>query len=266
MVSHSLSYRSGCVNRRFELNGPALFGGTVESLRSGEWSYKNKGRYLQKRYKNSQTRTITLSAIDKQVLQDFLDTCDADVENNTPATLVADDCETLCFIVKDEAKHVSPLLAQTELTVLLIDGVWREPIRQSYTMDIVDQTGLDYDYDYSLVQMNGDITNPQLVTLDCDLTIYGPVTNPQISIANNVYQVSIDVPDTYRLSIDSREKTVILIDSLGTSRNVLDNASFVDGKNIFAPVPPGSHPVLWSNEFDFDVTLWVKKGRLPWTI
>lgn len=264
-----VTYKPASIGVEINLSGEnGVYIETFPNLRSGEWTYKQRGKMLQARSRQTRTEEITLKTQTPELLDMFLEMCDADVENNTAGTLCVDDWQAQVFIVKDKATTIKPNFYEVTLTVLLTEGVWRKPHTYSYVMDNLKGSGLNYPhtypFDYSRSDVSSRIWLETFTPLPMDLTIFGSVSNPRINIAGNTYALDVDIKLGERVEVDSLNNTVTLISSTGERRSVISNAYFTRDMNIFAPLPRSGGAVTWNNNFNFDVTVWKENGRAPW--
>lgn len=268
MVNH-ITYEAGSQLKTVELNGENhLYAETIPELRSGEWTYKQKGKFLSARSRSSRTVNLALKATRASILEEFLELADKDVESNTPGVLHVNDWQAQVFIVKDAAQTITPQFYETTLTLLLVEGVWRRPSNHEYVIDIMQGEGLDYahdyNFDYTRNNIIGRLNNQGSQPPGLDLTIFGPVSNPRITIAGNSYAVDATIASGERIEVKSLEKTVTLVRADGERENILQQAYFNKGMDIFAPLPLSGGEVAWNNNFNFDITVWEQKGRAPW--
>lgn len=264
-----ITYEAGSQLTMVELNGENhLYVETIPELRSGEWTYKQKGKLLSSRSRSSRTVNLTVKATNASILEAFLDLVDRDVEANTPGILHVNDWQAQVFIVKDDAKTITPRYYETTITVLLLEGFWRKPSTHEYVVDILKGEGFDYPFDYAMDYSRNNVTgrlnNEGSQPSNIDLTIFGPVSNPRIQIADNSYAVDVTLTAGERIEIKALEKTVTLVHADGSTESILDKAYFDKGMNIFALLPLTGGDVSWNNNFNFDITVWEQRGRAPW--
>lgn len=125
---------------------------------------------------------------------------------------------------------------------------------------------LDYEFDYDIDYMSDYprfLRNTGFTDMDFRLVIYGACVNPAITIGEHLYQVNCAVQHGERLVIDSKKKTIVLIDSARNETNVfrLRNRN----SYIFQKIPAGNAVVSYGGEFDFDVVLLEERSEPKWT-
>ncbi len=119
-----------------------------------------------------------------------------------------------------------------------------------------------YAYRYANGMNNTYIQNPHFTDANFSLVIYGPVTNPMVSIGGQNYLVNIVLEAGERLEIDSRTETVTKVMANGERVNAFHNRE--KGKTFFRKIPPGRQPVTWTGKFDWDLTIYEERSEPKW--
>lgn len=277
---HRLTYTSS-TGRVIELDAAGAYVGTAPKLRSREWSYA-----LSWRSAYGVSRDAREAAVDAYLSPEAADAlreqADRDIADSSPGRLTFDGrWYQRAYLAKSDVSEVYGRRGiKTELTFLLLDGAWRREVTTGfYANEVSDGSALDYphdfDYDYGGSGANRTITVGGLVPADCRLTVYGPVTNPRVTVAqgefSNTYSARVAVPGGSRLVIDgsSYPKGIQLI---GTYGEVEDR--FADGVRgegagsgsyCFEPLRPGTSTVSWDGSFGFDITHYQEEGEPPWS-
>ena len=277
---HRLAYVSSG-GERVDLDGSGAFVGTAPKLRSRAWTYT-----LGLRGASGISRDAREAELDAVMTAERADElrrlADRDVSSGAPGTLVFDDeWYQRAYIAKSEVETVYGRSAvRAALTVLLLDGAWRrEESTDFFAEEVSDGDTLDFpydfDYDYGGSGANRTVTVGGLLPADMRMTIYGPVTNPRVVVAqgefSNTYSVKVAVPGGSRLVVDgsSHPKGIQLI---GTYGEVEDR--FADGVRgegagsgsyCFEPLRPGTSTVSWDGSFGFTLTAFREEGEPPWS-
>ncbi len=179
------------------------------------------------------------------------------------------------YVTGSDVDEITPRLVTVTLTVVLLEGVWRREATTQYNPStLADYTDLDYPYDYehdwSPSLLANHATNPALSPMPCRLTVYGPATDPEITIGGNTYAVDCEVPSGAYLVIDGLDRTIRLTMSNG---DIIDH--FPDGRRgsglgggeyCFQPLPAGESEVSWAGGYGFDLTVIEERGEPPWSI
>lgn len=167
-------------------------------------------------------------------------------------------------------------MVETQLTIVLADGVWRRPTMTHFTPRYDSGTAdLDYPYDYphdfAGMALGAEIVNDTSIPQPVKLTIFGPCTNPYVIIGTNRYEVDVTVPSGSRLEIDGTGdvRTVTMVSGTGLATNCFAQAVRGSGKDsgryVFQPLAPGTQSVSWPGGFQFDLTVCEERSEPPWT-
>ncbi len=155
--------------------------------------------------------------------------------------------------------------------------VWRKEVgRLSFPVSSGSPSGgLDYPHDYphdygpppsGQRTIDVDALRPS----DFELIVYGPATNPSVTIAGIRHEVNCEVPSGSLLFVNSLNAkrgevgaAIFTRASDGTTKNQYGSQS--REFDVFAPVQPGSNLVTWSGLFGFDLILYETRTVRPWT-
>jgi len=121
----------------------------------------------------------------------------------------------------------------------------------------------DYDYDYydtGLASLT--ICNEHFDASEYILLINGQVNNPRIEISGHVYEVAHEVKSGEVLEINSKNRTITLIQADGGRVNLFNYRS--TDYEIFQKIPPGISTVSWTGEFEFELTLLEERSEPKW--
>lgn len=128
--------------------------------------------------------------------------------------------------------------------------------------------GFDYEFDYEFDYMTEtglslywDIEH--FCPVEFRMTIYGPCTNPAITIGGHVYQVYQTLASSEYMVIDSRERTVTKYLVNGTPVNVFNSRRF--DISVFDPLPVGKVQVIRSSGFGVDILIFKERSEPAWT-
>ena len=128
----------------------------------------------------------------------------------------------------------------------------------------------DYEYDFLARSAAASVETSVLTKCDVRLVIYGQCDNPYVVIGGNRYQVNCGVPAGAYLTIDGREKTIILTLEDGTTVNVFGDgvrgSGLGSGEYVFEPIKPGAQNVEWDGSFGFDLGWYEEEGEPPWSL
>ena len=127
----------------------------------------------------------------------------------------------------------------------------------------------DYQYDY-LARPSSAVAETSMFTpCDVQIVIYGQCDNPYIVVGGNRYEVNCSVPAGAYLTIDGREKTIVLTLDDGTTLNKFGDgvrgSGLGSGQYVFEPIPPGAQNIEWDGSFGFDLGWYEEEGEPPWS-
>lgn len=273
---HSLRYISG--GEGVSLDGPVTFAGTAAGIRGRSWAYSIGYRSLAGVSRPARECSLSVAFADAAEADRLRRLADRDMRDGTPGKLEADGWEQRCYIVKSEVGAVFGGYHSAELTVVLLDGVWRKGHTVAFerlTAEPGDGDSLDLPYDLPY-----DIAAPsprdrfdagEWGETPLRLVFYGPCIDPSVRIDGNMYRVEAVVPEGGHLVVDplASPRSVTLVNADGSAVDVFSKARRGDGlgggEYIFEPVRPGTHEVDWDRSFGFDLTWYEEEGEPPWS-
>ena len=130
----TLSYVSGATGESIGFEGP-LYGGTLTGLRARIWDYSLASRGITGITRKTRETTIPVKIHDSPETLDLLRRlADADMASGEPGTLIADgEWKAGAWITKSEPQSITPTMVETQLTIVLADGVWRRSTMTHFT-------------------------------------------------------------------------------------------------------------------------------------
>lgn len=273
----SLEYACAATGERIGFEGP-LYGETLTGLRARVWDYSLASRGMTGITRKAREATVTVKIHDSPATLDLLRRlADADMASGNPGTLIADgEWKAGAWITKSEPQSITPTMVETQLTIVLADGVWRRGTTEHHDPR-ADKAGgdldypYDYPYDYAGMSILGTVTNATGMPQPVKLTIFGPCVNPYVIIGTNRYEVDATIPAGSRLEIDaaSDSRTVTMISDTGLRTNLFAKAVRGTGRGsgtyVFEPLPPGTSSISWAGGFEFDLTVIEERSEPPWT-
>lgn len=121
----------------------------------------------------------------------------------------------------------------------------------------------DFMHDFKNHRMNTSIINESFVPSNFTLRIFGYIANPTLYINGHQYSVNVTVGENEYLTINSKDKTIILTKQNGEQVNHF-NARCRDSY-IFEKIPSGTSEVISVNDkFDFELTLLEERSEPKW--
>lgn len=187
----------------------------------------------------------------------------------------ADGWTTRAYVVKAEPQTITPAIIQQKLTVVMLDGIWRKAGESQHFWSDALTPGLDLDYphdyphDYLATTRNAVASNPMPTAMPFQMVIFGPVSNPQLTLGGNTYALDMDIPSGSYVTVTSiaGRRTIVMTAENGDETNVFDKGRRGTGLNggeyIFQPIPAGDSIVQWSG-FGVDLTVYQEESEPPW--
>lgn len=171
-----------------------------------------------------------------------------------------------CYIIASSTYYDNPW-TQNTLSIYCPYPFWRRDI--DYTLKAAEADEyeyLDYPYDFpfdyqATLPGFAMITNSGVKSADWKMVINGYVSNPIVVIGGMSVGVNAVIGSGETLIISSREKTVIKTSANGDTN--LFNAR-IKTNSIFDPLPSGELPVLWSGQFDINLTVYEERSEPLW--
>ena len=215
----------------------------------------------------------------KQLLNDFCDLTEYDVQNNLPGKLYVENYYIHCFIVSSSTEPTEYSYTDRTMQVLCPYPFWIQEINYQFLPEAqasnegnnsVDKklpNGIvlpEFKFDFARVYGDKQVNNPSHMPCNFQMVIYGYTENPSIIINNHSYMVEAVVYEGERLIIDSRDKTVIKIGRLGEITNLYNARNKV--QSVFEKIPSGNNTVSWSGDFGIDLTLYDERSEPRWSL
>lgn len=199
-----------------------------------------------------------------------------DVDANAPGRLYFNDWFIEGYMTASSVTNFwqSKKYAQYELTFTATEPKWvRERTANYEDMQGSGPTGLDFPFDFAFdfgVSRNDtSVTNDNYTASPIMLRIYGNVTNPRVTIANNTYGLNMEIGNGEYVEVDGLSYTVTHVKANGEHVNAFSNVvgEFAkdSGTYIFQPVPAGDSEVTWNGEFNFDIVTHELRSEPKWS-
>lgn len=201
----------------------------------------------------------------------FYEHFEKDILNREPGYFEINGYRYYCYLTKSKKKEylVSRRLLKLEVEVTSDYPYWIMENKWSYSSETT-AAGADskiypyqYYYVYGKAPGSESITNDSLKASHFRFIIYGPVSNPEVSVAGHLYNVNCDVGNGEYLVIDSRSREIYIVTISGQKINVFDKRNF--NSYIFEAIPVGYNLISWSGGFGFDLTVFDERSEPKWT-
>lgn len=200
-----------------------------------------------------------------------------DVQLMSPGRVYVGDWYVRAYVIGCEPTDywMDDRFAELDLTLLVENPGWVKETTLSYVPETGIETGsgvdfpAEFDLEFKRERISNRIFNSALAPQDFLLRIYGPATNPYVTIGGNRYGVNVEVPAGSRLEIDSSARTVRLISDEGVVTGAYGKrvpGAEGSGSYIFQKVPVGESSLSWPNSFSFDLVLYEVRTSCPWEV
>lgn len=274
MATSRLAY-VGSSGERVEMDARPIVSNRFLPIRGRQWSYELSRRSIRQVSRDAREATLTVDYLTTGAADAARRVMDRDVALGTPGTLVSGEWSQRAYVVAQEPSDRYHGWVRADLTVLLLDGVWRRLVTTRYGKgdagsDYGKAYTYGYDYDYAPPSNARTLTVDAPAACPIRLVIFGYARNPSITIGDNTYSFDVEVPTGGYLLVDTRpDPTVTLVDSAGRSTDAFASAhrgaGLGSGEYAFQPVAPGIQTVGWDDSFGFDLGVWLEEGEIPWT-
>lgn len=256
---------------------------TEADLFDYEWKYENRNSLnpkISRFYKQLTKKNLKIALAAgnqeeyKEAWQYLLEVTEKDVLANLPGMLFVGDEYLLCYITGSKKNEWRPGMSfmVNSFTVISETGTWiREtqfsfPSRSQASTDSQD-TYMDYPYDYAYDYASAILAyvadNKGFSEADFELTIAGPCSYPDITIAGHHYQVDSELETGELLKINSLTRKIYKIRVNGEQVNQFHLRNREN--YIFQKISEGSNVVTWDGSFSFWLTLYEGRSEPRWT-
>lgn len=267
-----VSYENSRGTVTIELDGPVSFMGTALGMRALSPSYELGFRDVSAYSNPAGKAKVSAAFTDLDEADRAFAAFSADMSAGTPGTLRVGSWEQRAYIEPPAAKSLAPTLLECELTCVLLDGVWRRPMRLHMFPQSGDGTGTKsfaYTYPYSYSSEYGAryVQLPDGRGADFRMEVFGAVESPSVKVGENIHSVGVSVPPGARLTLDSRDASAVLTLADGTASDVYGACERGTGEGCgryaWQRIPAGLTNVAWDNTFGFDLTVFEERETLP---
>jgi hypothetical protein len=256
------------------LDGDLAYVGVGGDLRSRQFSYSLGSSGISGLTRNAREAKVTLTSLNKTEFDRDRRIFDRDLLCGTPGTLkFHDEWFQRCYVTNSAASSIAPSMREDDLTVVLLDGVWLKETAMSLHAQ-TSLEGLDYPFDYNYDFMGETtettVSNGSVAPVNFRMVIFGPSTNPAITIGSNVYQLNCLLSENSYAVIDSQQKTIQIVQPNGSIVNGFQygvrGMGQGTGTYIFEKIPVGTTLMQWNNSVHFDLSVFEEESELPWAL
>lgn len=194
-----------------------------------------------------------------------------DVLLGIPGKLLIGEYYMECYIVEScKSNYINDKkIMNTSIKIASDTGNWIKKTRHEFIHeDIPDISGRGYPYEYKYDYSMGSgyvniLENEHFASCDFIMKISGYAFEPSITIGGHVYKVNETIQINEILTINSKEKTIILTKNNGIQVNLYSKRE--KSSYIFEKISPGENQVYWNSGFNFEITLFEERSEPKWT-
>lgn len=266
-----IKYEAGASIGVYDLNGSNVVSGSPDALRESSWSYDLGATGVEGASREPTEVKIACVMLDGDYAP-LRRAADRDIALGASGRLHVNGVFKRANLTGWSRRSAAGGAALYTVTAALQGGCWMRERRVEFEPTAsAASSALDLPYDLS-----HDLAAPPARTWieGCEwcrcmvgFVVYGPCSNPRITIGGNVYRVDVSVPDGGHLTIDPLSRTVVLTDSRGGVVNAFGDASRGHGEGsgeyVFERLPEGVSEVSWSNSFSFTAIVYEEEAMPP---
>lgn len=191
-----------------------------------------------------------------QLVNALTDIFQKDVLANIPGRLYVDNWYLRCFFSSREMdRWDTAVIISTEYKVSFDKAIWIK--EESYYIPPVD---ID-----ELVEINvvpATLENTHFTECDFLLKAYGPLDELLFYVNDNQYRVVTSCEEGEHLLLDTRDETIVKVDSSGNSTNVYSSQVFT--LDNFKKIPAGSNSIRYKRDYAIELTLFHERSEPKW--
>lgn len=195
----------------------------------------------------------------------------ADVENKAPAKLFVNEVYVEGYIVASTKSDFDKYkqMEKIELIFFQESGSWIFEDVFQFTMSDIEESLKGFSFPGSFpVSFNRNkksllLFNDNTKPTKMRGTIFGPISNPVVTIGNWPYSFNLELLSGERLVIDQMKKTLKKITNSGEIIDVFNSRDKTT--SVFEPIKEGSNLVTLNGDFSVEVALLYEKDEPKWT-
>lgn len=259
--------------------GKAPYFASYGDIQSYEWEYTNNSDYGRisdfRRGIREYTLPVVISRTNSAVaINELHDIIEYDVINQKKGRLYYGDTykEGWFYAGEPTEYRKNDHMVKIELKFITDDSAWiketsytineKDIIAGSAAPDVNTLTDYPVDMAYDLLGKSSKIDVNISAYAFVKMVINGPVSDPKVTIGENIYEVDYAIKQGERIEIDGRKKTVKMIDINGRETNIF---SFRNREHdIFALLPDGVNIISTSGSFTLELTLIEERSAAEW--
>lgn len=205
---------------------------------------------------------------------ELYETVAIDVEAERPGRLYVGEWYITGYIVESRKDRYwyTGAAAEYEMEFVSARPLWTR--EHDYSFRSMSREGVclvyphGYPYDYAAPSSVGVLDSPSVLPSPVTITVFGPASNPRVTIGGNRYEVAAEVPDGGLLIIDGLDRKITIRTEYGIEKNAfhlrVGKQKIGCGTFAFEPVPPGRSTVSWDGSFGFNAKVFERRYERRW--
>ena len=262
------------VNEVFELGRDGIFVNTNE-LHDFEWNVTKRGNKISSfDYAISKRKLPVIIVCDSEekgiaARNKLFEIAEKDVLAMQHGRIMVGNYYFKCFVTKSQKKDylTSKRYMKLDLTLTSDYPYWVRETESSFGTSAETGSGINYPFDfmfdYGSQMSRMELINPNFVSSNFKMIIYGACANPTVTIGGHIYQVNCSVEAGEYLTIDSTTKKIFVTKNDGTIVNKFNDRN--KASYVFEKIPSGSNNVTWDGSFGFGIILMEERSEPKWT-
>lgn len=214
-----------------------------------------------------ETRLMFLGtfAANKSQIEALHEDFELDLISKRPGRIIWGEYYIDCYITTSSTYPDDSNRTVNDIEIFVPYPFWIKDITRSfYVQSGASESGLDYPYDYPFDYAHDSSGSESWATgtalpSEYTMQIYGPVTDPMVSIGGVTIGVYATLSSGEYITIDSRTHTVTKTGQDGEKTDLFDYR--VKTSSIFDRIPGGTLEIIWSGLFGFDLTLHTERSE-----
>lgn len=254
----------------------------MDELLDYSWDYEEKDDRIQKFQRGVCKIPLAINIMGDtkedyiSACNHFYDTVEYDVVNNKKGRLYYNGQYVECKLINNKKQdwckgihfHIKNISIVTDNPFWIKETEFRFYKQNQSELDSSElDYQFDYPHDYKAVRGTQYFMNDHYTASDFIMRIFGPCTNPSITITDHVYNVNVNISDGEYLEIDSRESnrnnSIILHGQYGDEESCFGKRNMYS--SVFEKIPPGECTLTWPATYDIALTLLQERSEPKWT-
>lgn len=252
-----------------------IFAQSPETLLKTSWSYNsisaiNNRNKIKNFFKDLHQSSLQLSIM-TNTKEEFNDTMnllfrsfDRDVKTLKPGKIWWNDFYKEVFIISPVPSDFEELFESVEidLDIIFPYSFWIRKEKHRFPAVTEAAGSLDYPYDFSFdfgcPNSQETFMNDCICDADFELVLYGPITNPCVTINGHDYEILTTLEQGEYAVVNSNERTITQFSVTGEAKSIFNLRN--KESEIFEKIPEGLCFVSRNSHMGFDIIIYNEWG------